>query len=397
MKDLVSDEKLIKWRGFLILNYVTLASIASTIITPALTHIQSNFSISKVQVDWLMTLYLIGYALGQIFYGPLSNKTGRVWSLRIGIIVHIIGLLIGAFSIYICTYWLLLLSRFLTAFGGASGLVCAFILINETFDEDQAKTLIPYIGLFFSVSVVLSIFIGGLLSLYLGLVYCFYFNILHAIILLVLTRKIKETIRQSDLRLHPQPSEIKWSCPAFRRTLTISIGASLLATFTYIYSTAIPVFAEKELGLNEASYGFWNLINLAGMVLCAIFAGKWSIKYGTAKIAKVGYFLFCVALIMLLLFYLLPIKSPLLLFLISSFSYFSAGVASACAAYFASNALKNKAMASALLNFIALLFGGLSLFVLSYLSFKTFISFLVTLGIFYCFAIFSFLGSKVSN
>ncbi len=383
-----------KGRGFLILNYVTLASISSTIITPALPHILETFSISKVQLDWIMTIYLLGYAIGQLFYGPLSNKTGRVWSLRIGIIIHIFGLILGIFSLFMTSYVFLISSRFLTAFGGASGLVCAFILINETFDEDQAKTLIPYIGLFFSVSVVLSIFIGGLLALYLGLVYCLFFNLLHATLLLFLTRKIKETLNRSEHELHPQPSEIQWSCPAFQKTIFFSIGASLLAVYTYTYSTAIPLYAEKFLGLNEASYGFWNLINLIGMFICAFFTGKWCIKYGTARTAKMGYLGFFIGLIALLLYLLISPQNSLVLFLMTSYLYFSAGVASACAAYFASNALKDKAMGSSLLNFIALLLGGLSLLLLSYLPLKSLSAFLVAITIFYFIALSFFIKTK---
>lgn len=369
-----------KLSGFLILSYVTLASAASAIITPALPHLGKLYTIQKAELDWIMTIFLIGFALGQLVYGPLANKIGRVWSLRVGIFIHLIGLAFCIVSVGIESYVLLLISRFLTAFGGASGVVCVFILINETFTENEAKTLIPYIGLFFSVSVVLSIFIGGILTLYLGFVYCFYFNLLHALVLLFFTRKVKETLQPS---LQGTSHSALPNLKTLRKTLFLSVGASLLPTFTYAYSTAIPLYAQSQLNLNEATYGLWNLLNLIGMFLCAFVTGKSCIKYGTAKTGKLGYFGFFFGLVALFLYFLFSLKSRLALFIMTSYLYFMAGVAASCAAYFASNALKDKALASSLLNFTTLLLGGLSLLLLSYLPLKSLPAFLITLSLFY--------------
>ena len=47
------------------------ASMGSVIITPALPRISTFFSITAGQAQQTVTAFLLGYALGQLFYGPL--------------------------------------------------------------------------------------------------------------------------------------------------------------------------------------------------------------------------------------------------------------------------------------------------------------------------------------
>lgn len=369
-------------QGFLILSYVTLASFASTIISAGLPDIGIHFSIDRTDLDWIMTLYLIGFASGQLLYGPLANLLGRVGSLRFGILIHLVGLALGLLSFGIDNYPLLLISRFITALGGASGLVCAFVLINETFERSVVKILIPYIGLFFSVSVVISIFIGGVISQYIGIAYCLVFNMLHAVIMLLFTKKIKETLDKSHKQDSFKDSKLSLFSPALRNTIALSVGASLLPIFTYTYSVSIPLFAEKTLGLEDAAYGLWNLINLIGMLVCSLITGKVCLKIGTTKTGMIGYFCFASGVILLLALQLLAPTSRLLLFIITSYLYFSAGVAASCSAIYASNALRDKAIASSILNFTTLSLGSLSLMFLGFIALKTLPAFICTLAVF---------------
>ena len=81
-------------KTILLLSYMSIASASAAILTPALPHIEAAFSLGHGQVEWIMNIFLIGYTLGQIIYGPLANKVGRLRALRTGFSINILGIVL---------------------------------------------------------------------------------------------------------------------------------------------------------------------------------------------------------------------------------------------------------------------------------------------------------------
>ena len=116
----------------LLLSYICIASISATIITPAFPKIQTVYHLSSESLEWVMSIFLIGYVVGQLIYAPIANRYGTLNALRTGLIVNFVGILICLLaSTFLMNYSLLLFGRLISALGSASGLVCTFILINE--------------------------------------------------------------------------------------------------------------------------------------------------------------------------------------------------------------------------------------------------------------------------
>lgn len=78
----------------ILLSYICIASISAAIITPALPHIQNFFHLSNGAVEWVISIFLLGYVIGQLIYGPIANRYGRIKALRIGLTFNITGILI---------------------------------------------------------------------------------------------------------------------------------------------------------------------------------------------------------------------------------------------------------------------------------------------------------------
>lgn len=68
----------------LLLSYVCIASISATIITPALPQIENTYSLNYGDVQWVVSIFLMGYVVGQLIYAPLANRFGRLNALRTG-------------------------------------------------------------------------------------------------------------------------------------------------------------------------------------------------------------------------------------------------------------------------------------------------------------------------
>ena len=62
-----------------------LAPLNSTMLAVALPEIRDDFSISHVEVGWLVSAYLIAMAVAQPIGGRLGDQLGRAWVFRVGL------------------------------------------------------------------------------------------------------------------------------------------------------------------------------------------------------------------------------------------------------------------------------------------------------------------------
>src|SRR5580700_3998703 len=79
---------------FTLLLMISFASVNAVLFTPALPAIAHFFMLSNDQAQLTVSWFLVGYALGQLIYGPLANRFGRKPALYAGISLQIVSSLL---------------------------------------------------------------------------------------------------------------------------------------------------------------------------------------------------------------------------------------------------------------------------------------------------------------
>ncbi len=74
------------------------APLTTDMYLPSLPNIAQQLSASTAQVQLTISAYLIGFALGQIFYGPLSDRHGRKPVLLCAVALYCVASLVCALS-----------------------------------------------------------------------------------------------------------------------------------------------------------------------------------------------------------------------------------------------------------------------------------------------------------
>ena len=122
------------------------------------------------QTAYVVSVFLVGYVIGQLIYGSLSHRIGVLNALRIGLLLGIAGVV---FSQWLCPihviryfYWV-----DLYALGTASGLSCTFVLLHDQLDDDQYKHAMAF-AVAFTLGIGLAVLCGSLPSTHLGWAYC---------------------------------------------------------------------------------------------------------------------------------------------------------------------------------------------------------------------------------
>ena len=160
------------------------ASVAAVLFTPALPGIANAFHISESAAGSAMTIFLLGYALGNLPYGPFAKRFGRKPAIYCGVALTLLGCLLVLFAGKILSWNLFLFGRFLTALGSSVGMKISFTMIADAFQEAEATKTVSLATLAFAVAPGLSIALGGFLTTDYGWESCFYAVLLYSLVIL---------------------------------------------------------------------------------------------------------------------------------------------------------------------------------------------------------------------
>ena len=372
----------------ILLSYICIASISAAIITPALPEIGRSYSLSHGALEWVVSIFLLGYVIGQLFYGPLASRFGRIKALQSGLALNIIGILLCIMATEMPNYSLLLLGRLVTALGAASGLSCTFMLLNESLSKEHAKQAMSFAIVSFTLGIGLAVTIGGLVTEYLNWKYCFWILLIHGFVMLFLTCLFQETL-QHRVSLHPLTILLKLAQALKNKQLIVfSLTVGLVSAFAYGYSAVAPIFAQTQLHLSASQYGYWNLVNMVGMLGSGFLSAFLIKNYGAKCVLILGLCFMLPILLSLGLLWFLGSTSAIWFFITTTMLYLFSGLLFPTASYFASNATTDKASASSMMSFINMSSAMIGVIVLGYLPFSSIGSLVITLTLFFILVVF---------
>ena len=128
---------------------------------PSLPDIARQLDASTAQVQFTISAYLIGFAVGQILYGPLSDRHGRKPVLIVAIALYCVASLACALSTSI---EMLIVARAFQALGGSGGIVLTRAIVRDIYSGTRAGRELSLIGSVMALAPVLAPIAGGLLQ-----------------------------------------------------------------------------------------------------------------------------------------------------------------------------------------------------------------------------------------
>src|SRR5579872_6641662 len=128
---------------------------------PSLPNIARELAASEAQVQLTISSYLFGFAVGQILYGPVSDRHGRKPVLLAAIGIYCAASLACALSTSIET---LIVARAFQALGGSGGIVLARAVVRDLYSGSRAARELSLIGSVMALAPVLAPIAGGVLQ-----------------------------------------------------------------------------------------------------------------------------------------------------------------------------------------------------------------------------------------
>lgn len=143
----------------------TISPFSIDMYLPGFPAIAKNLDTSIANVQLSLTSYLVGIAIGQLFYGPLLDKFGRKNPLYIGLVIYVLTSIACAFTQSVEN---LILMRFLQAVGGCVGMVAAQALVRDLFPQNKVAQVLSLLTLVIAVSPMIAPTVGAYVTSHFG-------------------------------------------------------------------------------------------------------------------------------------------------------------------------------------------------------------------------------------
>ena len=349
---------------------------------PSIPEIAKYFDVNIHKVELSLSIFLIGFAIGQIFGGPISDRYGR----RVGSIIGLLGYALFSFLIiFSSSIYELWIYRFLEAFFGGITVVNATAAVRDRFSGQEAAKVFSLIGMVRSLAPLLAPVFGAAIIHFFPWEGIFIFLTIYALIVAFFIYKdLPESFTYTKQNIIESYKLVLTHKKAMKAmlVLAISFGAFfiIIAKTSYIY---IEYFGIKT-DYFPLFFGI-NFIILIAMINVNVKLLK---TYEAKNIAKYATLIqFCVGIIFLLIHK--DMNLILTVIIIASYMSMMAFIFGNCMSLAIEHFSKNAGVASgvigvlqfglgALISSVALNFDNNGFFVIAFsITFLSIISFFI--------------------
>lgn len=163
-----------------------------TIFNVVLPVISLEFQLSPSQVSWILTSYMIVYAIGSVIYGKLADQFRLKDLLTFGLLFFAIGSIVGFLA---SQYWMIILGRVLQALGASVIPATAMIIPVRYFAPEKRGKALGTSAMGMALGGAIGPIVAGLVTSFLNWHYLFFLSLL-PLITLPLFRKYLDDERK---------------------------------------------------------------------------------------------------------------------------------------------------------------------------------------------------------
>jgi DHA1 family bicyclomycin/chloramphenicol resistance-like MFS transporter len=262
-------------------------AVSTDLYLPAIPQLIESLGATISQGQMTLSLFLLGFATGQLFYGSISDRFGRKPALYLGLAIYVTATLGCAVATDIST---LIFARFVQGLGGASGPVLARAIVTDSYDRrDAARVMAAIAGAMALVPAIAPVFGSWLLYFFNWRAHFALLLILGVIIIIAVSRLQEscKTVGDSPLKLSNIFSQFSL-CLSKRSFVgfTLCGGACYAAMFCYISTTSFIMI--ELLGVKPEYFGYTFMSIVMGYLTGAIISSRLVNRWGITRVLTLG-------------------------------------------------------------------------------------------------------------
>ena len=265
-----------------------LGPLSMDMYLPSMPEIARVLAAPPARVQLTISSYLIGFAVGQVIYGPVSDRHGRRPVLLAALALYVVSTLICAVTQSIDP---LIGARFLQGIGGSGTIVLARAMVRDAYSGARAGRELSLMGSISAFAPVVAPMIGGVLQTAFGWRAGFVVMGDAAVIaMLVAGRLLPETLRQRATAPFSLSLIIAGYGAVLRHRGFIANLAILTISYAGLFAwiSGAAFVLQGIYGLSALAFGFTFAIAAAGYMTGATLAARLVLRLGLDRTMGLG-------------------------------------------------------------------------------------------------------------
>ena len=246
-----------------------LTSLSIDMSLPAMPELQQTFRAGVSSVQLTLSIFLTGFALGQVVCGPLSDRWGRRPVLLAGLALFTLAGLVCAGS---SSLSMLLAARFVQGAGASVGPVVARAIVRDRYDARRASGVLSQITQVMIVAPLLAPTLGGYLLVNLGWQAIFVvLGVSGALFSLVCYRFLPETARPrggDEIEGRSRKGSLR-EVVRHRASLRHALTTCFAYAGMFAYIGSSPFVLIDGFGVKEENFGYYFALTALALLVAA--------------------------------------------------------------------------------------------------------------------------------
>jgi MFS transporter, DHA1 family, multidrug resistance protein len=288
MPKVTNTEKFFELRlNILLSTLLAFASISTDLYLPAMPMMGLALGASQDQMQYTITAYLIGFSLGQLFWGPVGDKYGRRWPIAIGLVLFILG---SAGCALATDAHQLIGFRVVQALGACASVVLARAIVRDFYARDRAAKVLSTLMTIMAIAPLIGPSVGGLILRVAPWQAIFWALVVIGVATLAALFTVPESLKPE--RRNSEPLDRAFSAyPGLaidRRLMGYAgaIGFYYAAVFAYISSSSFAFINYHH--LTPQAYGVIFAVSIIGLMLANMVNSRLVSRMGGERMLRIG-------------------------------------------------------------------------------------------------------------
>jgi len=255
---------------------------------PAMPQIAREFGVAPGSVQMTLNLYILGFAIGQLVYGPLADSYGRKPVIVLGTLIFACAAAACALSHSIDQ---LILMRFLHGLSAAAASVVINALMRDSYSKEDFSRMMSFVMLITTIAPLLAPIIGGWLLLLWNWHAIFWALSLAALITTVLVvTQIRETLKpEQRQRFHLRTTLGNFvTLVRHKRAFSymLASGFSFAGLFTFL--NAGPFVYIEVNHVSPQNFGYYFGLNVVFLFVMTLVNSRAVRRFGPLAMFRLG-------------------------------------------------------------------------------------------------------------
>jgi DHA1 family bicyclomycin/chloramphenicol resistance-like MFS transporter len=274
--------------AILLTTLVALGPLSTDLYLPALPTLAQAFATDAARVQLTLSVFLAGFAVAQLFYGPLSDRYGRRPVMLFGLALYLVSSLACMLAPGIDT---LILARFFQALGACAGPVLGRAIVRDVYGPVQAARVLAYISGAMAIAPMIGPLLGGWLTVWFGWRANFAALTLFSAVQVAATFML---LGESNAHRDPEATRPRRIAGNFGDLLSARLYLGYLLCFSFAYAALFSFISGSSFvlielhGLSPQWYGASFGFVVTGYIAGTVASGRLTLKLGPPRMVLMG-------------------------------------------------------------------------------------------------------------